>query len=257
MSSMMSSQLLSKSRLAVAWLQALVLLTALAGSAQATPVDVFFNGIQSGSTAYGIGLAAATNARDNFGVQIIDQVDLLTSWSSRLSVIQPPSSQLEMTPSPPTSTSLNRVVSNWQIENISGGTLAGASYLLFTNTGPQTVGSTQIDYPDANVGLRIDKDLGWAIVRSRDALNNDYYYPALLLDRTAATPIEGNLSPGERVTAAIHYVTTVPLTSVRVNGTTTYVVPKLNLQYALVPEPGTALLLGFGLSLLATRRKRA
>jgi hypothetical protein len=239
----------------------LLLTVTLAGSAQATPVDVFFNGIRPASntsTAYGIGLAAATNARDNYGVQIIDQVDLLTSWSSRLSVIQPPSSQLDMTPSPPISTSLNRVVSNWQIENISGGTLAGASYLLFTNTGPQTVGNTQIDYPDANVGLQIDKDLGWAIVHSRDAQNNDYYYPALLLDRTAATPTQGNLSPGERVTAAIHYVTTVPLTSVRINGTTTYVVPKLNLQYALVviPEPGTALLLGFGLSLLATRRKR-
>lgn len=252
MSSMMSSKLLLLVLLTVAWV----------GSAQATPVDVFFNGIRPAtntSTAFGIGLAAASNARDNYGVQIINQVDLLTTLSGRLSVIQPPSSELVATPTQPTSTSLNRIVSNWQIENTSGGTLAGASYLLFTNTGPQTAGNTQVDYPDANVGLQIDKDLGWVIIRSRDALNNDYYYPALLVDRSAATATQGNLSPGERVTAAIHYVTTVPLTSVRMNGAPTYVVPKLNLGYALVvvPEPGTALLLGFGLTLLAVQRKSA
>ncbi len=263
----MSWKMLSQSRLALAYsaftfLQALVLSTLLAGSAQATPVDVFFNGIRPAtntSTAFGIGLAAAINVRDNFGIQIIDQVDLLTGLAGKLSVILPPSSALDATPNPPTSTSLNRVVSNWEIENSSGASILGASYLLFTNTSPQTVGNISVDYPDANVGLRIDKDLGWSIIHSRDAQNNDYYYPALLVDRSATTPTQGDLSPGERVTAAIHYVTTVPLTSVTVNGTRTYAVPKLNLGYALVvvPEPGTALLLGFGLTLLAVQRKHA
>lgn len=256
MSSQRSSKLPSQSRFAPVLLQALALVALLATPSMATPVDVFFNGIATGSTSFGIGATAAFNARDNFGIPILDIA--VGPLNGAFTVTQPPSSELISNPNPPTSNTLNRVQSNWKIDNTSGASVLGAAYLLFTNTGPYTIGNTNIDYPDANVGLRIDKDLGWAIVRTRSN-NNDYYYPALLLDRSVANPLLGNLSPGERVTAAINYVTTVPLTGVNVGGTLTYALPKLNLGYAIIPipEPGTALLFGLGLTLLATRRKSA
>jgi hypothetical protein len=266
MSSQRSSKLLSQSRFApirgiassAVLLQALVSLALLASPAMALPVDVFFNGIASGGTSFGISAASATNARDNFGIPILD---IATGpLGSTFTVTLPPSSQLISNPSPPTSTSLNRIQSPWKIDNTSGGSVLGAAYLLFTNTSAYTFAGTNksIDYPDANVGLQIDKDLGWALVHTRSG-QSDYYYPALLLDRSVANPLQGNLSAGERVTAAINYVTTVPLTGVTSGGTLTYALPKLNLGYAIipVPEPGTALLLGLSLTVLAARRKSA
>jgi len=226
--------------------------------AGATPVDVFFNGPSVGSNAFGISLASAIDARDNFGVPILTPSQPLSVLGGRLSVELPPSSSLVLNPTRPTSTN-NTAISNWQIENTSGSVLSGASFLLFTHATPYGVGSTTIEYDDANVGLRIDAEDGWVIMRGQTQ-GVDYYYPALLLDRTAANPDEGNLSAGERVTAAIHYIVNEPMTGIRNNGRTNYYLPQLQLGFAqavVIPEPGTALLLGFGLTVLAARRKRA
>lgn len=226
--------------------------------AGATPVDVFFNGPSAGSNAYGISLASAIDARDNFGVPILTPSQPLAVLAGRLSVDLPPSSSLELNPTRPTSDH-NTAISNWQIENTSGSVLSGASFLLFTHTTPYDVGSNTIEYDDANVGLRIDAEDGWVIMRGQ-ADGVDYYYPALLLDRSAANPDDGSLSVGERVAASIHYIVNEPMTGIRSNGRTNYYLPQLQLGFAqavVVPEPGTALLLGLGLTLLAVRQKRA
>lgn len=230
----------------------LVAVLSAATSVQAASVDVFFDGNRPTSdptTAFGISLASATNAA-SFGVPILTTVDLLTTITNRVSATIPDSSTLVLDPTRPTG-SQNTAISNWQVENISGARIAGASYLLFTHTDPYEVGNTTIDYTDENVGLRIDAEDGWVIIRGRSQ-GIDYYYPALMLDPT-------DLSVGERVTASIHYVVNEALTGIRKNGRTNYYLPELQLGFALavIPEPGTALLLGFGLTILAAQRKRA
>lgn len=215
------------------------------------PVDVFFNGNRPASdptTAFGISLASAINARDNFGVPILDRVDLLTTIGSRIAVTIPDPSTLVLDPILPTSSN-NTAISNWQIDNTSGTTFEGASYVLFTHTTPYRVGSRTIEYVDENVGLRIDAATGWVIVRGQ-AAGIDYYYPALRLGN--------DVEAGERIAAAIHYLVNEPLTGIRRNGRTDYYLPQLQLGFAqVIPEPGTALLLGFGLTFLAAQRKRA
>ncbi len=233
---------------------ALVAVASIVGAApaRALPVDVFFNGTRPASnptTAFGISLASAIDARDNFGVPILDRVDLLTTIGSRISVTIPDPSTLVLDPILPTSSN-NTAISNWQIDNSSGGTFEGTSYLLFTHTTPYAVGNRTIEYVDENVGLRIDAADGWVIVRGQ-AQGIDYYYPALRLGL--------DVEAGERIAAAIHYLVNEPLTGIRRNGRTDYYLPQLQLGFAqvVIPEPGTALLFGFGLTLLAAQRKRA
>jgi len=246
---------------AKAWLAGAVLalagaLVSLPSAVWAVPVDVYFNGPRPASnpgTAYGISQASALAS----GVPILEPVGTLQSATGRLGVTLPPNSELDITPNPPTSTQ-NTIISNWSIQNTTGSVIEGAAYLLFTHTTPYDVGSRSVEYVDENVGLRIDAEQGWVLIHARSG-DVDYYYPALLLDRSVSDPNAGNLSAGERVSAAVHYLVAESLVGIRNNGRTNYYLPQLQLgfAYAVIPEPGTALLMGVGIALLAVRPGRA
>lgn len=139
------------------------------------------------------------------------------------------------------------------MENTAGYDLEGASYLLFTHTDPYTVGGMSIDYTDANVGITIDADLGWVIVKA-SAGGVDYYYPAILLDRTASNPLDGLIADGATSDPfAVHYVVKEPI----VLASGDYWWPDLEIGYGnIVPEPSTALLFGLGLVGFGLRGRR-
>ena len=222
--------------------------------ASALSIDVFFNGASVGGVNYGISEASAADARDDYGIDIIDNLDTIDPIGGRLSANQ---SLQSVDPDPPVS-SLNRSTWSWSMDNTAGYDLVGASYLLFTHTDSYVVDGVSIDYADVNVGIAIDAALGWVIVKASAGVV-DYYYPAILLDRVASNPLDGILADGD--TSAlfeIRYVVKEPITLVDVAGAPgDYWWPDLGIGYGnVVPEPSTALLFGLGLVGLGLRGRR-
>jgi hypothetical protein len=117
----------------------------LAAPAFALPVDVFFDGetmLGDPDTNFGIREASAFDARDSFGIQILDSFDYVGAITGILTTNQ---SLQSYSPNPPTS-SLNRATSNWSMNNVFGSDIVGGSYVLFTHTDPFTVNGVTIDY---------------------------------------------------------------------------------------------------------------
>ena len=131
-------------------------------------------------------------------------------------------------------------------QNVSGEDLMDFNLMVFVTPDPFMFGSTLIDYPDDTVGLTIDADTGWLIVKLSDNQGQNFYYPALLL---------GPLEAGEISDVfPVNYFVDGEIDQAGVS----YLLPKLLYGFAStpIPEPGTFTLLGMGLAGLAWRRRR-
>jgi hypothetical protein len=215
-----------------AWAIALWLVVGVGAPAAATPVTVFFDG----PSGYGVGASRSGFPDD----KIIEPASVLSA-SDVLTVISQDLQLGSVDPFPPEESD-NHATSIWTVQNESSDDLLENNYLLFLTSVPDTFGGETVEYEDDNVGLSIDPDLGWRLVRT----SGGYYYPAISL---------GSLGAGETAAPfAVNYVVDEPIQQV----ITTWVLPQLAVGRAIVPipEPSAGALMGVGLALLAVGRWR-
>ena len=225
---------------ASAWAAAFLLLVAAATPAGAVPVTVFF----TESTGMGVAESDVLAISSSFGIPILDP-SFVGDADGVLSVFAQDLVFGSVAPSPPSAASGNQATSTWTIQNESSFDLLGDSYYVFATVEPFTIAGETVEYDPAKVGLSIDADLGWVFVRASDA-GKRFYYAAKAL---------GSLAPADLAAPfAVNYVIDEPV--VRIS-TGTYVLPQLHggMGFTPVPEPGTGLLLGLGLALLAGHRR--
>jgi hypothetical protein len=215
-----------------------------ATSASGASMTVMFDG----NDGFGVSEVAAMDAQANGGIDIVTP-EFVGEATNILSIVSQNLQIGSIDPFPPLDSGPHTAISNWQAQNESDFDLIGSTYLLFVTTDPSEAGSETIAYQDSDIGLTIDPDAGWVLVRSEDPLSGDvYYYPALQL---------GSLESGEITDAfALRYFIDGAMEVV--GGT--YVLPELRigLGFTVVPEPSSGALITLPLlGLLASRRRAA
>jgi len=223
-------------------------LAAFASAAHATPVTVTFNGHEG----FGISEADALAAAADHGITIFTP-EFLGSATDILGIFSQDLKASSIEPFPPTGPGPHTATSEWRMQNVADFDLVGSVLMLFVTVDPFEIGDQLFDYPDENVGLSIDADAGWFIVQTSfldgDELVN-LYYPALLLalesfaSGEVTDPFDVNYFIDQEILALPN----------------TFVLPQLRIGLGFssipIPEPGTVGLLGLGLAVIASGRRR-
>ena len=240
------------------WKRASVLLFGLAllsaAPAVATPATVYFNGPNVGGSNFGISETSALAASLAGGIPIISPpvFDVDGSLGIGSQTLMPLTFGVTLFPF------ASYITSSWTMNNLrDDGQLSNQEvYLLFATPVPYDVsvgGSpVTISYPPENVGLTIDglapNGDRWAIIEVFDEdLGQTFYYPGVSLGTLA------DLSSSDPFN--INYVVRGEYLDEGIPGQLG--LPQFQVLMAIVPEPGTGLLLGLGLIALSAARRRS
>lgn len=236
----------NRSRNLVAWL-ALNAWLVIASAAQAASIPVLFDGPTSLGQHFGTSAAGATAAQAA-GVPVLTPP--LQNASGRLSLVGQnltPGNLDEEDLITPFETD-----SHWTLQNISGLAYSDVVYLVFLTADPTeltlSTGPVTVDHDESQVGLRIDAASGWVLLQTSVAGLGTLYYPAVRL---------GPLGVGAQAQVDVNYY----LNDLRYfEDGNDFVVALPTLRFAMavvpIPEPGTGLLVGAGLCLLAVRARQ-
>jgi len=226
----------------VPWTIVLLLAVGIAAPAAATPVTVFFDGPS--------GFGVSAEVAEASGVPFV-YPDFVGSASGILAVT---SQQLQGDPATNASILMSQsgdsITSTWTVKNVSSSDLRGDTYFLFVTSTAFSIHGELVEYDDAHVGLVVDPDLGWVLVRTSEELGQGYYYPAVWLGSLAAGATADEFD--------VNYVVDQPIQQVATASATEVVLPQLvaGMGFAPIPEPTAGILMGVGLGLLANFVRR-
>lgn len=233
------------------WLALSVLLLAPLGAipASSAPMTVFFDGPFLNGVHEGLDAPPP-------GVPVLD-LDTFTVDGSLDVVSQSADGTNIGTGTPP-----NQITSQWVVENLFG-TFPGQVYLLFATLVndpdapiPTTYNTNFTDEADEmhdRAGLVIDPATGWVVVETA----TPFYYVGVPLDfDDAGASCGGVVLVANQACVDVTYFLEDPSAQV-FPGTPNdlLVLPELQILMAVVPEPGSGLLVALGLVGLAAKRR--